>query len=150
MIDWSNPSSKISKYFTVGEALFLPQWSCYHSPSEDEKANILRHASNMDQIREILGTACKVHCWIRPRALNCPSSPHHGEDYNALVNGAKNSRHIYGDATDYNPVGMSCDEARSILVGRLASLDMRMEDAPGTNWVHNDSGPVVSTRYFKP
>lgn len=147
-IDWSNPKAKISKYFTVGEALYIPQWKCYHIPSEAEKATITNHAANMDKVREILGVSCIVHCWIRPSALNCPTSPHHGEDYNALCKGAKASRHIFGDATDYHPVGMTCDEARAKLEPKLEELKMRMEKAPGTNWVHNDSGPVISVRYF--
>lgn len=147
-IDWSNPKEKISKYFTVGEALYLPQWKCYHIPSEAEKEAILRHAKNMDRAREELGVPCVVHCWIRPKALNCPSSPHHGEDYNALCKGAKASRHIFGDATDYHPVGMSCDDARAKLEPKLEEFDMRMEKLPGSNWVHNDSGPVISNRYF--
>lgn len=147
-IDWSNPKSKISKYFTVGEALFLPKWSCYHVPSEEEKSNIVRHAANMDLVREELGVPCVVHCWIRPASANCPDSPHHGEDYNALCGGAKASRHVKGDATDYHPVGMTCDDARTKLEPKLESFGMRMEKAPGTNWVHNDSGPVISTRYF--
>lgn len=147
-INWSNPKDKISKYFTVGEALYLPQWKCYHLPSEEEKDTILRHAQNMDKVRQELGVPCVVHCWIRPSSLNCPDSPHHGEDYNALVKGAKESRHIKGDATDYHPVGLSCDEARAKLESKLEEFGMRMEKAPGTNWVHNDSGPVVSNRYF--
>lgn len=147
-VDWSDPKSKISKYFTVGEALYIPQWKCYHIPSEEEKANILRHAQNMDKAHDALGAACVVHCWIRPKVLNCPTSPNHGGDYNALCGGAKASRHIFGDATDYHSVGMSCDDARARLEPRLEEFGMRMEKAPGTNWVHNDSGPVISTRYF--
>lgn len=147
-VDWTDPSCKISNHFTVGEALWIPQWQCYHVPSDDEKANILRHAQNMDKVRDELGVPCTVHCWIRPRSLNCPTSPHNGEDYNALVGGAHSSRHIFGDATDYNPEGMSCDDARSKLEPKLEEFGMRMEDAPGTNWVHNDSGPVITLRYF--
>lgn len=147
-IDWSNPKAKISKHFTVGEALYLPKWDCYHIPSDDEKEAIVRHAANMDRVREELGVPCVVHCWIRPGSANCPESSHHGEDYNALCGGAKASRHMKGDATDYHPVGMTCDEARSKLEPKLEEFDMRMEKAPGTNWVHNDSGPVISNRYF--
>lgn len=149
-INWSDPKAKISKHFTAGEALFLSKWNCYHSPSEEEKTTILKHAEAMDRVREELGVPCVVHCWIRPKVLNCPSSPHHGEDYNAACRGAKSSRHIKGDATDYHPVGMTCDEARAKLESKLEILEMRMEKAPGTNWVHNDSGPVISTRYFNP
>lgn len=147
-IDWSDPKSKISKYFSVGEALYLHQWDCYHIPSDEEKDNIVRHALNMDLVRELLGVPCRVHCWMRPESLNCPDSPHHGEDYNALCKGAASSQHKKGDATDYDPIGMSCDDARALLESKLEEWGMRMEKAPGTDWVHNDSGPVISTRYF--
>lgn len=147
-VDWSNPKSKISKYFSVGEALYIPKWDCYHEPSEDEKSAILTHAANMDKVRDELGVACRVHCWIRPTSLNCPSSSHHGEDYNATCGGAKASRHIFGDATDYDPIGLSCDAGREKLEPKLEEFGLRMEKAPGTNWIHNDSGPVITNRYF--
>jgi hypothetical protein len=150
-LDWNNPDSKISKYFTVKEALYLPSWDVMHIPSQDEKNNILKHAQNMDKIREFLGAPINVHCWIRP-ILNNPQSIHHGEDYNALVKGAKNSSHKYGLATDYDAKGLNCDNVRTSLEPKLEGFGLRMEKMRGGNWVHNDSSevPVGGNRYFIP
>lgn len=150
-LDWSNHKSMLSKHFTVGEALYLPSWKAYHTPSEDEKINLLKHAQNMDKIREFLGVPLNVHCWIRP-ILNSPGSPHHGEDYNAFVKGAKNSSHKLGLATDYDAKGLSCDDVRAKLELKLEEFGMRMERMPGGNWVHNDSAELApgGHRFFIP
>lgn len=149
MVDWSDANCLISKHFTVKEALWLPQWGVLHIPSDQEKENILAHAKNMDHVRDFLGCALTVHCWIRP-VLNNPSSPHHGEDYNALVGGAPKSGHKIGSATDYDPAGMTCDEARAKLEPKLEEFNLRMERRPGSLWVHNDSGvvPPGGHRFF--
>ena len=148
-IDWTNPESKISKHFTVKEALWLPSWQVMHIPSEGEKTNILKQAAKMDLIREFLNVPINIHCWLRP-ILNNPSSSHHGQDYNALVKGAKNSAHKIGLATDYDAKGLNCDDVRAKLVPKLDEWQIRMEKMPGGNWVHNDSAPVIASRYFNP
>jgi hypothetical protein len=150
-IDWTDPSAKISNHFSVKEALWLPSWGVMHIPSDDEKANILKQAANMDKIRDIVGAPINVHCWIRP-ILNNPASAHHGQDYNAFVGGAKNSCHKIGLATDYDVTGQNCDDVRALLEPQLDDLGMRMERMPGGNWVHNDSGvvPPGGHAYFIP
>jgi hypothetical protein len=151
LTDWSNPKSMVSKYFTVKEALWLPSWQVLHIPSEDEKVSILKHAQNMDKIREFLGVSLNVHCWIRP-VLNNPASDKHGQDYNVFVKGAKNSCHKTGLATDYDATGLVCDDVRTKLESKLEEFDIRMEKMPGGNWVHNDSGEVPEDghRFFIP
>ena len=47
-VDWGNPYAHISEYFTVRDALYLPSWQVYHTPSEKEKANILKLAKKLD------------------------------------------------------------------------------------------------------
>lgn len=149
-IDWTNPSSKISKYFTVKEALFLPSWNCYHNPSEQEKTNILLMAEQMDKIREFLQKPIRVHCWIRP-VLNQPEHVRHGQDYNAFVKGARMSAHKTGEAVDWSIAGANCDELRKKLLPKLEQFDLRMEDLPGSNWVHTDRRkPNNNIRFFKP
>lgn len=148
-IDWSNPESKISKHFTVKEALWLPSWKVMHTPSEMEKTNILKQATKMDLIRDFLGAPINVHCWIRP-ILNCPDSSYHGQDYNAFVKGARNSSHKVGLATDYDSTGLNCDDVRTKLEPKLDEFDIRMERMPGGNWVHNDCAPIIAKRYFNP
>lgn len=151
MVDWNDPKSKISKYFTVKEALWLPSWQVMHIPSDEEKANILAHAEKMDLVREFLGAPMHVHCWIRP-VLNNPQSSYHGQDYNQLVHGAKGSVHISGSAVDYDAAGLVCDDVRAKLEPKLEEFGLRMERMPGSNWVHNDSKEVLPghDRFFNP
>lgn len=151
-MDWTNPEEKISNHFTVKEACWLPSWQVMHCPSEEEKANILKQAAKMDAIREFLGVAIHVHCWIRPGALNNPDSDKNGQDYNAFVGGAHNSTHKLGLATDYSASGMNCDDVRALLEPKLDEWELRMEKLPNSNWVHNDCGdlPAGGHRYFIP
>lgn len=149
-INWLDPKAKISKYFTVKEALYLPSWQVMHIPSESEKANILKMAAKMDRVRELMNNfPISVHVWIRP-VLNQPGHPKHGQDYNTFIKGAKNSAHKTGEAVDWSIKGEDCDKLRIALLIKLEELELRMEDLPGSNWIHLDCRPVVGKRFFKP
>lgn len=151
-VDWSNPESMVSKHFTVKETCWLPSWQVIHIPSEEEKQNILKQAAKMDLIRDFLGVPINVHCWIRP-ILNNPASEYHGRDYNGFVHGAKNSSHKIGLATDYDAVGHKCiDIINEILDNnKLEELQLRMENnGSDPSWIHLDSSPVITRRYFNP
>lgn len=170
MINWNDRKAKVSKYFTVHEATFLPSWNTYHLPSEEEKANIVKMALAMDKVRDLLGPI-SVHIWIRPKKANTPSSfdpkavkiaaadPKRAVkekalaelDYNTFIGGAKQSPHIRGLGVDWH-AQVTCDEARAKLLPKLEELGMCMEDLPGSNWVHTDIlGPRGNTgRFFKP
>ena len=149
--NWLDPRSSISKHFKVVEALYLPKWQCFHIPTDVEKQEILAFAQKMELIREFLKLPIDIHCWLRPTALNNPSSPHHGQDYNALVGGATKSAHRLGRAADWD-CGESCDVTRAKLAHLLETYGVRMEKTPGTNWVHIDDMPVPAggRRYFTP
>lgn len=151
VVDWSDKRSKISKYFTVREACWLPSWGILHRPNAVEKQKILEIAAKMDLIRELLGKAIAVHCWIRPNSVNHPGSVFHKKDYNGKVNGAYASGHISGGAVDWS-CSMNCDDVRLLLEPKLEELGIRMEAAPGTNWIHVDTKPVIKngSRYFRP
>lgn len=152
-IDWSNPQSKISKYFTVHEATYLPSWGIHHIPSDDEKFRILQWAEVMDKVRDFLDKPISVHCWIRPTNVNCPGSLHHGEDYNKAKSGAHASAHILGIATDFDvdhkETTDACNHVRELLKDKLEELNMRMENKQGP-WIHLDGAPVKNSRYFIP
>lgn len=170
-INWSDPKSKVSKYFTVKEVLYLPSWGCYHTPSEDEKANVLKMAEVMDKVRELVGKPIGVHCWVRPNKANCVIVPSQVQwsrdpavrkmqevalatlDYNAFIGStAKRSPHISGKAVDWD-CGESCDETRKKLMPKLEEFNMCMEDVPGGPWVHLDIyEPAIhgGKRFFKP
>lgn len=151
-VAWDSPTAKISQYFSVREATYLPSWQVYHKPNEEEKRNILAHAKKMDAIRDMFGVALKIHCWIRPDAVNAPGSVYHMQNYNKSVKGAPGSTHRYGLATDFDVFGQSCDDVRKRILdlNKLDELELRMEDAPGSDWVHLDSGSLKDKRFFKP
>jgi len=137
---FDDPKNKISKHFTAGEATFLPSWGQYHTPSEEEYDNILHMATIMDLVREFLGKPIKVHCWIRPEA------------YNKAIRGAHNSSHILGKAVDFYVEGMTCDAVRTLLIPKLEEFGLRMENKPGSNWIHLDCQDLKpgGHRFFKP
>jgi hypothetical protein len=149
--DWSNPKSKISKYFTVNDALILREWKRLADETDglnDEiKSNILLTAKKMDIIREYIGKPILIKSWLRP------------SKYNVFIGGAPKSAHMDGLAVDWwtdqdgdgSLTGKDCDELKSLLMPKLAEWEIRMEDnGKGARWVHIDLKPVKNSRFFKP
>ena len=145
-IDWTDPTCKVSKYFTVREMLYLPTWKRLANESdglnEDIKQNLIHLGQKMDTVREYFDKPINVHVTYRP------------EEYNKEIGGALHSAHSDGQAMDFDIVGMTCDEVRNELVGKnlLDQWAMRCEKAPGTNWVHLDYRALKpgGNRYFIP
>jgi uncharacterized protein YcbK (DUF882 family) len=153
MINWDDMKSQLTPNFTVGEALYLPSYKVYHKPTDEEKANIVKHAASMELVREYLGTnPINITCWIRPLAINCDNPMFNGRNYNRLVGGAENSAHIQGLACDFTVSRITCDDVRHLLEDQLERLQLRMEKKPNANWVHLDSRQPVpgKSRYFIP
>lgn len=175
-INWLNPDCKISKRFTVHDALYLNSWKTYHIPSESEKVSILELAKKVDIAIDLLekelgvtNLTPKVHAWIRPNKANCPGTEWNGKSYNKFIYETQvwvnltpeekakktvpNSPHIDGKAVDYHIIGfegkLGCAKLRLILVPKLAELGIRMEDIDG-GWIHNDTKPVIHSAFFKP
>jgi len=150
-IDWNDPKAKISKYFTVGEATYLPSWGVHHIPNDAEKVNIISMAAKMDLVRGAFNAAVTVHTWIRPTCVNCTDPAHKDGDYNKLVKGAPKSAHIDGLGVDFHVEKITCNDARTFLLPKLDEWKLRMEDNPGSSWVHLDQKPVApgGVRFFK-
>lgn len=83
-----------SNHFKWKEALLLPSWKIYHSPSQDEVNNIIETCKKLDKFREYVGKSFNIHCWIRPTFTKDESGKYSGQDYNKLVKGATSSSHI--------------------------------------------------------
>lgn len=156
-IVWTDPKAKISEHFTVKDALYLPSWQIFHTPSEEEKKNILAMAEKMELIREFLGgKPIHVNCWTRPEKVNSPKSFHHGQSYNRYVRGAPGSAHKEGKAVDFVVSKMTCDDVRECLRFKLEEFKLRCEDMPGSGWVHCDIrepailGAKQRSRFFRP
>lgn len=154
-IDFSDPKAKISRYFTVKEACWAPQWNRLQNENDgldaDAKAALVDFFCNkMDIVRELLGYPIKVHVSFRSKA------------YNSLVGGAANSCHmarkeggVYVAACDFSVdyglgAGANCDKIKAELLPVLEKLGLRMEDnGAGATWVHLDNRkPGPSGRYF--
>ncbi len=135
MINWDDPKSKISKYFTVGEATYLPKLKIYYKPNEKEKENILKLAKTLDDVREFINKPFNVNIWIRPTTL---------------IGGAKNSAHKTGEAVDFNITGMTSQEFRD-KVGELKLEEWNLRCEDNVTWVHLDTRQVGASgkRIFK-
>jgi uncharacterized protein YcbK (DUF882 family) len=92
----------------------------------------------MDKIRDLVGKPVSVHVTFRPEA------------YNTLIGGAEDSAHKFGQAMDWSVNGMSCDDLRILLIPKLEEFQVRMENKPGSNWVHIDRAQPHPNRYFIP
>lgn len=124
--------------FTYGEALYLNRWNIYAIPNRQVLAEIEKLAIKLQKIRGILKKPMLITSWWRP------------EEYNKLIGGASQSWHITGGAADFRCPNISADRVREILVPVLDDFDIRMENLPGSNWVHVDTKDPVRNRYFLP
>ena len=88
-LNWNDPTSRVSKYFTVGE---VTQNDPRRIPTKGStvEANILKLARELDKVREKYGPI-GVTSWYRPA------------DVNREVGGVSNSQHIQGNAADVYP-----------------------------------------------
>lgn len=129
-----------AKHFRWYEALWLPMWSIYCFPSKEQFDNIREVAVTLDRIRALLGDEpLKINSWLRP------------EMYNKIIGGATHSMHKLGGAVDFTHPHLSCDDVRRLLLPSLDTFKIRMEDKPGSSWVHIDTRqPSGSGRFFRP
>ena len=155
-VDWSNPKSKISKYFTVEEAIQLREWKRLANESdglnEKVKENLYNIFQKMDVIREFLGKPIFVRSAYRPGA------------YNVAIGGATLSAHLANvdfAAVDFwcdkdgdgDKDGEDCDLIKEALMPKLEGWGLRLEDnGKGARWCHIDNKPVPpgGNRFFKP
>ncbi len=151
-LNWTDPNTRLSRFFTVHEALWLPSWQIYHIPSDEEKDSIIEFAKKMDVVRGYYGIPINIHCWIRPASVNNNESSYHGMNYNIAAHStAKNSPHITGRAVDFHFQNFSgpsgCSEMKARLTPHLDEWGLRMEDNTGA-WIHLDNFPVGVNRVF--
>jgi len=143
-INWSDPNQRLSKYFTVKEAIWLPQWNRMATEKDGlgpvQKDNLIKLLRIMDDVRAACNRPVIVHVAFRSYS------------YNKLIGGAPLSSHVQGMAIDFHVKDMPCDDVRAFLLPKLESMGLRMEDLVGSSWVHLDIRPVTKggVRFFKP
>ncbi len=140
-INWYK-DDQVSKYFTVNDCLYLPHWNRNAIEADgltnSVKGNLIILCNRLDVVRDFLNMPMTTTVCYRPAA------------YNAQIGGAKNSQHILGSAMDFTCAQLNADEVRKLLEPKLEEWGLRMENLPGSNWVHLDQGPVITNRFFKP
>lgn|SRR3990167_6946552 len=125
--------------FYWSELLKLEQWDTYVCPTSIEADNLIKVTNKLQRIRGYLKKPIIITSGLRPHL------------YNALIKGARHSSHLDGKAIDFQVVGMEANEVRAFLLPKLGELELRMEDCPGTNWIHIDTRVRhTGLRYFKP
>lgn len=156
LIDWSNPDSKISRYFTVRDALWLREWKRMgvldDGLNDVVKCNIVLMADKLDLVQDFLEKKILIKSWWRPLG------------YNAAIGGARNSTHMALEEasgvdwwTDKNGdghlTGEDCFETKASLMFKLEEYGIRMENNfDDARWVHTDDKivPPGGRRFFKP
>lgn len=88
--DWGNFSSKVSKYFTVGEVSQNSRERIVYNPVH--RANVLRLAAELDKVREAWGKPLGVTSWYRPMPVE-------------IRIGGSRANHPFGYAADIYPIG---------------------------------------------
>lgn len=86
-----NRNEKISKYFTMGEAIHsttAKRRGIKNFPDWEERTNIRYTARRLDEVREILGRPVVVSSWFRNKKLN------------RAVGGSSSSGHRKGMSVD--------------------------------------------------
>lgn len=123
-----------------GEVLWLPQYRMYaHPTNEQHIANLIDVCKRFEKIRHMLGG----------HSINISSGYRPGT-YNKKIGGAEKSAHREGMALDLVHSKFTADECRDKLLPHLEVLKIRMEDLPGSSWIHIDTKTPYGARYFKP
>ena len=127
------------KYFRWKEVLWLNSWKVFVYPTDAQYLGMLEFAKRMDYVREYLGVPVIVTSGVRPHL------------YNQKIGGSFYSAHRLGRAMDFHTKKIPADRVREILLPILGDIPVRMEDLPGSNWVHIDNrDPGKGNRFFKP
>ncbi|MDS3861036.1 D-Ala-D-Ala carboxypeptidase family metallohydrolase [Thermosynechococcaceae cyanobacterium BACA0444] len=126
VIDWNNPNSRVSKYFTVGEV--TNNQPARIPPVGPHRDNVIRLARELDLVREAWGGPIGVTSWYRPPAIN------------RAVGGVSNSQHLTGLAADIYPIGRNGREFEAWL-DRIWVYALGYGQSSGRGFTHVDLRP---------
>lgn len=127
------------KYFRWKEVLYLNRWGIHVLPTDVQYLNLIKVCKKADLVRAYLDTPMTITSALRPTK------------YNELIGGARFSHHKLGKALDFQCRKIKPDRIRELLEPVLDDFEIRMEDLPGSSWVHIDiAEPGKTGRFFKP
>jgi hypothetical protein len=142
-IDWENINSKITDHFTVEDALWLHKWNRlaneFDGLTDELYADLIDTFNMAEDVRDLLDSPMKITSGFRPPT------------YSILVGGNDHDPHTRALAIDFIPLILSTDQAKGLLLPKLDSLEIRMENnGRGSSYIHVDRSPVVHNRFFLP
>lgn len=153
-----DPAAMISKHFSFREALYLHTWGRMAGPADGLTHDVLARIAwflrtQMDEVRDWLGAPINVHCCWRPKLYNqdprIKGSTH--STHMALVD--YRGKPLFPEemiaAMDFDVEGFKCDDIRTKLFPQLEIWGLRMEDRPGSDWVHLDSSPPIPPLFHR-
>lgn len=108
-------------HFTWAEA--LKNGNNYAVPDEEQKANIIKQAHLLECVRILIGPM-RITSWLRTPA------------HNRAIKGAPHSTHLAGAATDFIPVHMDVEEAKTII--QNSAIYPGGGELNSKGWVHLD------------
>ena len=156
-----DPIKNISTHFTYRDALWLPSWGRMGNEADGLTQDILLRIERffnlwVEPVRLFIALPMIVSVAWRPRPYNSqikpPGATH--SPHMALVDSWGNPLLPEDDcaALDFIVPGVLCDNIRSKLYPKLKDLNIRVENNPGSVWVHMDNRPVPKggRRFFIP
>lgn len=137
-IDWTNPEDQVTAHFKVRDCITLHNWNRLATEADGVDFDaMVALCEKMEQVRDLLGCAIKVHCMFR------------SQDYNKEQGIKPDDVHSKNIAADFDcSPALSIQEVKDKLEPELENLGIRMERGT-TTWVHVDTrAPGPSGRYF--
>ena len=115
-----NFNTKLSKYFTYGEAI---RYKAKNKPAKKQLVNMVHLCAFLDNIREVFG----------PTTM---TSGFRNSYYNKKAGGASNSQHLLGEAADIWVKGVDMRTVFFYIYENLDYDQMIFEEVNGKIWIH--------------
>lgn len=116
-------------HFTWAEA--LQNGDMYATPTEEQKANIIKQAHLLEKVRDLLGPL-RVTSWLRTA------------EHNKFIGGAPHSAHLVGAATDFIPTRVGVELAKKLI--QDSNVYPGGGELNSNGWVHLD---FIHQKWFK-
>lgn len=142
-INWTDSTRKLSRHFTVGEAITLHSWNRLATEEDgltaDVKVELVKLCGIMDEIRDIIGFPMNVHCMFRSVKYN-----------EEVLHSLPKDVHSRGCAIDFDcGPHLTIEQTKAIVRPLLEKYKLRLEGGT-TSWLHMDTKAVgPSGREFK-
>lgn len=119
---------KLSPHFTLDEftrSQTAARWGIDNKPNETVKANLLKTAELMEEVRRVCQKPITISSGYR-----CP-------ELNRKIGGSMTSQHMTGRAVDFTASGLTIDEIMQRIMQSDIDYDQLIAEYPESGgWVH--------------